>query len=385
MKILYHHRVASRDGQFVHIESIIGALRKRHHQVVLVGPAAAVDAGSGQTSSLVSLLKRLLPKPAYEFLELAYGLLDYIRVAREFMRIVPDVLYERYNLHTLACTLLRRRHAIPFLLEVNAPLVAERCKYGGLGWPSLAAWSEGLIWRSADAILTVTRVLADEIEAKGVAANRIWVVPNAIDLDAYQNLPDIEVAKERIGLAGRRVLGFVGFVRDWHGLDRVIAWLGQRTAPEVVLLIVGDGPAVTQLTCEAVRRGVDNQLFVTGALPHDEIPAYIASFDLALQPAVVPYASPLKMFEYMAMGRPIIAPDTPNIREILTHGHDAWLAKSEEVPDAIDCLLSDEPLRLRLGREARRTIERHGLTWDRNAMRIEEIVGKIMEGRQTDL
>jgi len=381
MKILYHHRIASKDGQFVHVESIVRALEKRGHTVNLVGPSTAATIGYGQTSSAVSLLKRKSPKILYEVLELAYGLFDYGRVARAFGRTAPDMLYERYNLHTLACALLRRRHRVPFLLEVNASLLRERQQHGGLAWPGLARWSEGLIWQSADAILTVTSVLADDLVASGIARDKIWAIPNAIDLAQFADPMDLQTAKQRIGLAGKRVLGFVGFVRDWHGLDQVIAWLGERGPPDVVLLLVGHGPALPRLQAEAQRRGVADRFIVTGPVPHDAVPKHVAAFDLAMQPAVVPYASPLKLLEYMGMARPIVAPDTPNIREVLTHGHDAWLVGPEELPDAIDRLLADDVLRARLGREARRTIERLDLTWDRNASRIEEIAESVKKNR----
>src|SRR5262249_49175005 len=161
-------------------------------------------------------------------LELAYGLLDYGRVARAFGRAAPDVLYERYNLHTPACALLRRHHRVPFLLEVNAPLLRERQQYGGLAFSSLGLSAQKLSSQSADAILPVTRVLADELVASGVSKEKIWVIPNGIDLSGFADPIDLPMAKQHIGLAGKRVLGFVGFVRDWHGLERVIAWLGER-------------------------------------------------------------------------------------------------------------------------------------------------------------
>ena len=377
MKILYHHRIASRDGQFIHVEAIVDALERRGHVPVLVGPSAVGKVEYGHTAGLIALLKRRMPRAIYEILELAYGLYDYCHVARVFKQVAPDILYERYNLHTPACALLRRRHRLPFLLEVNAPLCAERQRYGGLAWPSLARWSERMIWRSADAIVTVTGALASEIAASGVSRDKIWVLPNAIDLAAFQNLPSLDVAKEQVGLAGKRVLGFVGFVRAWHGLDRVVAWLDQGPA-DVVFLLVGDGPALRQLREEAHRRGVQDRFIVTGALPHEAVPKYVAAFDIALQPTVVPYASPLKMFEYMAIGRPIIAPDMANIREILTHGHDGWLIDPDQLPHAIDLLLSDKSLCERLGAEARRTIERLNLTWDNNAARIEQIVRCVL-------
>ena len=382
MKILYHHRIASRDGQFVHIESIVAALKSRGHSVALVGPSVPRRSASGEASAAVSFFKRVLPRSLYEFLEILYGIFDYWRLAKSVRSCRPELLYERYNLYTIAGMLLKSRCHVPFLLEVNAPLYSERLQYGGLGWPMLARWSERLIWRSADAILTVTHVLAHEIAASGVPSHKISVVPNAVSLTALQDVPNTEAAKGLLGLTGRRVLGFVGFVRDWHGLDQVIAWLDERGPPDVILVVVGGGPALSQLKDEALRRGIGDQFLATGTVAHEIVPKYVAAFDIALQPAVVPYASPLKLFEYMAMARAIIAPDTANIREIVTHAHDAWLVSPQEFPEAINHLLSDDILRSHLGREARKTVERLNLTWDRNAERIEGVWRSVIAERR---
>ncbi len=238
MKILYHHRTASKDGQAVHIEELITALRALGHEVRVVGPAGSAAGGSmGDDSTWVHKLKATLPKALYELLELAYTLLAYRRLAAVARDYHPDLIYERYNLFLLAGAMLKRTLGIPLLLEVNSPLAEERGRFsGGLGLPWLARWAENRAWRNADYVLPVTRVLAGHIAAAGVPAERIVVIPNGINRDHFAAAPAPDIAKQRLGLAGKLVLGFTGFVRDWHGVDRVIRWMATPDARKVVQL-----------------------------------------------------------------------------------------------------------------------------------------------------
>ena len=126
MRILYHHRIRSKDGQFVHMEELIRALERRGHEVHLIGPAAVAEGALGSESGFLDLLRKGLPKALYELLELAYGLVVCWRLWRAAASIRPDLIYERYNLHAPAGALLRRLRHTPLLLEVNAPLAEER-------------------------------------------------------------------------------------------------------------------------------------------------------------------------------------------------------------------------------------------------------------------
>ncbi|MEO5373977.1 MAG: glycosyltransferase family 4 protein [Alphaproteobacteria bacterium] len=379
MKILFHHRIASRDGQWVHMTALIEALTAQGHQVVMVGPAPLSTMAFGGESRLVAALKRTIPRAVYEVLELAYNMIAFLRLRRACLLVRPDVIYERYNLFLLAGVAVSRLHRLPLLLEVNAPIREERARHGGLSLTGLAAWCQRTIWRGADVVLPVTGVLAGHVRDAGVAEDRIVVIPNGIDPARYAVVPSREAARERLGLGlGRRlVLGFTGFVRDWHGLERVVDLLAQSgEALDLHLLVVGDGPARGDLEARARRLGVAHRLTVTGIVGPEWVPVHIAAFDIALQPGVTPYASPLKLFEYMAVGRPVVAPDTANIREILTDGDNALLfdpARPETMTAAILRMCSDRTLRDHLATRARATIERRGLTWPDNARRVVQL------------
>lgn len=378
MRILYHHRTASKDGQAVHIEELIAAMRELGHDVCVVGPASGESDGTmGRDADWVHRLKSILPKSLYELLELGYTLIAYRRLMAAAKRFSPDFIYERYNLYLLSGLMLKRRLGIPLLLEVNAPLVAERGKFGGLGMPWLARWAERTAWNGADHVLPVTRVLAEHVSAAGVPSARITVIPNGINRAHFAHAPEPSVAKKRLGVSGHLVLGFTGFVRDWHGVDRVIRWMSTPLAPDnSLLLVLGDGPVRSSLESLAKDLGLSERVRFTGVVNRDLVPDHVAAFDVALQPAVVPYASPLKLFEYLALGKAVIAPRLPNIEEVLTDGENAKLfdpVDSGDFERALTRLCSDADLRTRLAVRAAETIDLLDLTWIGNARRVIEL------------
>jgi len=386
MKILYHHRTASKDGQAVHIDEMITALREQGHEVRVVAPAPAADEGAAMGGEVgwVQRMRQHLPKAVYELLELGYTLVAYrklLQAAREFK---PDVLYERCNLFLLSGLMLKKRLGIPMLLEVNSPLTDERLAFGGLGLPGLARWSENAVWRGADVVLPVTQVLADVVAKQGVPASRLVVIPNGINEAHFAHAPTPQQAREKLGHADALVLGFTGFVRSWHGVDRVLHWMATPAAPaNSYLLVVGDGPARAELEALAQELGLDQRMRFTGVVPRADVPAYVAAFDIALQPAVTAYASPLKLFEYLALGKAIVAPAMPNIREILRHDHNAVLfdaADDSSLARALTQLSADAALRERLQLAARATITDMGLTWHANARRVAALAQALKNG-----
>ncbi|HUB12092.1 MAG TPA: glycosyltransferase [Acetobacteraceae bacterium] len=368
MRILYSHRIQSRDGQSVHVEELVTALRGLGHEVLVVGPGLYEQARFGGESRLVAWIRARLPAAIGELAELAYNVPAWWRLRTAYRQFRPDLIYERYNLYYLAGAWVARGYCTPFFLEVNAPLADERARFGGLGLPWLAHALERHVWRSATRVLVVTGVLRDMIAAAGVSATRISVVPNGIDPARFAALP------QRAPTAEPVVLGFVGFVRAWHGLDTVIAAMAEdHDGPPLRLVVVGDGPVRAELEQQAAALGLRERVAFTGLQPHEAIPALVAEFDIALQPLVVSYASPLKLFEYMAAARAIVAPDQPNIREVLRDGETAVLFLPTEpgaMWRAIRRLAGDAALRQRLGAAARAEIARRDYTWAGNAARV---------------
>ena len=374
MKILYHHRIASKDGQFVHVEELTEALKRLGHEIIFVGPKVVDNSEFGSEGGMIPLLKKFIPGFAYELMEFGYATLAYVKLWRAVKTHQPDCLYERYSLYMPAGVWIKRQFKLPMILEVNAPLFDERSKYDGIALPRLARWTEEFTWRGADHVAPVTQVLADRVSLAGINSKQLSVIPNGINLDRFGKFPETETAKAKHGLQDRLVLGFTGFVREWHRLDRVIDLLAKaEDGQKRHLLLVGDGPARESLEHHAKSLGVTDQVTITGIIARDKVVDYVAAFDIALQPDVVEYASPLKLFEYMALGRAIVAPDTANIREVLTDQHNALLFKVDDpnaFPAAVENYCNNSRLRQQLGTQARNTISERGFTWDNNAQRV---------------
>jgi glycosyltransferase involved in cell wall biosynthesis len=386
MKIIYHHRTASKDGQAVHIEEMIEAMRSQGHEVRVVAPSMGAQADKqgemGGEVGWVHRLKAALPKAVYELLELAYSLVAYRQLVQAAKDFKPDFIYERYNLFLLSGSMLKHKLGIPLLLEVNAPLVDERLKHsGGLSLVALARWAEGRAWRSADYVLPVTQVLAAHVKAYGVPQERIAVIPNGINEAHFVTAPTPDAAKAHLGLQGALVLGFTGFVRDWHGVDRVVQWMASADAPiNCHLLVVGDGPVRAELEALAATLGIAQRVRFTGVIDRHRVPEHVAAFDIALQPAVTAYASPLKLMEYLVLGKAIIAPREPNLLEVLSDGDNALLF-DDKLPGSFEAALTrlcaDPALRRQLDDGARRTITRLDLTWQGNARRVVKLVAQL--------
>lgn len=374
MKILYHHRTRSKDGQYVHIEEMISAMREHGHEVIIVAPPSAESESFGSDAGGVQWLKRYVPGFIYELMEFFYNFVAYRRLVKAIELHRPDCIYERYNLFLPVGIWIKRKYRLPMILEINAPTFEERARYDGIALKWLARWSQRYTWRGADYVLPVTRVLGNIVAAYGVNEERIVVIPNGINAKRFGNVPDTQEAKSALGLQDNLVLGFTGFIRDWHGLDKVIELIANEPRESKLhLLVIGDGPVRSTLEKQAAALGVSDRVTFTGIVDRDQVARYVAAFDIALQPAVVDYASPLKLFEYLALGKAIVGPAQPNIMEILEDGTNAILfdpANVNGLPVAINRLSSDANLRRSVGDNARKTISEKRLTWHANAARV---------------
>ncbi len=380
MKILYVHRTSAQDGSAVHIDGLVEALRAHGAEVILLSPRAAAE-----PSPLGGLagLRRALPRALHELLELAYNIPETVRVVSAVRKHRPDIVYERSNVFALSATLVSERLGVPRIIEVNAPYAMERAHHGGLVLNGLACWTECVAWRRADAVIAVTGELARIIERSGVARDRIHVMGNGIDSGQLRPLNEAE-GKRRIGWSQFTVLGFTGFVREWNRLEMAIDLLAQTDNALMALLVVGDGPARPALEARAAALGVADRVRFTGRVPRAEVAAWSSAFDIALQPAANPYASPLKLAEYMALGRAIVAPDQPNIRELLDHEQTALLfapGDAAEFGRAVTRLACDNGLRERLSRAAADTVRRRDITWSNNACRVLDLSQRLLQVR----
>ena len=326
MKILYHHRIASKDGQYVHVEELTNALLEQGHEFHFVAPQVNENAEFGGDGGFVSKLKQALPHALYEVIELAYSMWVFIKLAVAIIKLKPDVIYERYNLYQPAGVLAAKLFNVPLILEINAPLVEERSRYSGLALKSFAQKIENFTWRGANCCLPVTNVLADYVRAAGVPDSKIEVIHNGVRQCFINEMlaQPINEEKEQI------TIGFTGFIHPWHGMDKAIEAIAEHKELPLKLVCIGDGTILPELKAQADKLGIADKVEFKGLVTRDKVLNFVKEFDIALQPDVTSYASPLKMFEYMAVGALIIAPRTPNIKEILSDDTALFFEKGDK-------------------------------------------------------
>jgi len=380
MKILYHHRTQAEDAQGIHIDEMVRAFRNLGHEVEMV---ALVEGGKAPQQRIQEGLWEWIvhkaPRWVYELMGLIYNAYGYLHLSRSIQRQRPDLIYERYSLNTFCGILASRRFRIPLVLEVNAPLYYEQISLGRLTFKRLARFLERWICSNATYTLVVSNVMRAILIQEGVAEERLKVMPNGIDPKAFHPKISGKALRHQYGLEGKWVIGFIGWFRPWHGLEMLLEVMFEARLAEkgVRLLLVGDGPAYLDLYRYAENHGLLSDVIFTGSVKRQEIPAHIAAMDIAVQPSATEYACPMKIFEYMAMGKCIVAPDQPNIREILKDQVTGFLFKPENKEALKLTLLEllDHPVEKGVvGQQAHETIFERGFLWEANAQRTLDLV-----------
>jgi glycosyltransferase involved in cell wall biosynthesis len=338
MKILYLCSdlgipVLGRKGASVHVREVVRALTQAGHTPIVVSPllqkspweqpadmeAPVLHIPIAESSDATALclksfndmigVDNSLPG---EIRRITYNDELFRRLKRRFESCPPDCIYERASLYGTTGVQLAETFNVPLLLEVNAPLAIEQSTYRRTAFGELAAVAEQWTLKRADAVLTVSEPLRQHLLARGVDESRTHVLPNGVNAALFRPEPRKPDVRSRWKLGDGLVLGFIGGLRPWHGVE-ILPTLFERLIgryPTLRLVFVGEGPLRSTLESALREKGLLRRTVFTGGLLHTEVPSLLRHFDIAVAPYPVLdhdfYFSPLKLFEYMGCGIPVV-------------------------------------------------------------------------------
>jgi glycosyltransferase involved in cell wall biosynthesis len=278
------------------------------------------------------------------------------RAARQLERLIlserPDVVIERYSLQSAAARVATRRCGIPLTLEVNAPLAQEATRYRGLDDP-FAEQREHETLRSADRIHVVSSALLRYVRSVAPDVPSAWI-PNGADVSQLRAAPPPALPT----MAGRIVVGFVGSMKPWHGVEQLLDAFARihPLNPQAALVLVGAGPGQDDVIERANRADLRGHVLCTGHVPHADVPSMLGRFDIAVAPYLPVedfYFHPLKVVEYLAASKPVIYSDQGDLRALVGPGGLSYEPGSvPQLAERLAQLLGDAALRLRLARSA---------------------------------
>lgn len=343
--------------------------------------ASISSLGNGSRRRTVSFLPAWLKVAVKDVRELLRSISFSRSVASTAFPSDVAFVWQRHELFHRSGQQLARRLGCPFVLYVPAPKVWEARQWGVTrpGWGSvLEMVAERSLLLSADLVACVSVEVASVVEAMGVLPERIVVVPSTVDTTLFDpEAVDPGDVRARLGVSDRFVVGWTGSFRGFHGLEPLIDAMDKlhREVPEACLLLIGDGPERRRLEEAVESRGLESWVRFLGTLAQDELPEILSGCDVAVVLGRFDQSfhySPLKLWEYLAMARPVVAAAPGSTFKMLTDERDVVLVDpgdSSALADALIRLRNDPDLRHRLGVRARETAVQH--SWTRQLETLE--------------
>ncbi len=278
------------------------------------------------------------------------------RILDVIEREQPDIIHAHSPaLNGVAAYQAARQSGLPLVYEVrafweDAAVNLGTCREGSLRY-RLTRAMETYVLKNADAVTCICQGLKDDIIARGIDPQRTTTIPNAVDLEQFEQLHTKSAdLLQRHNLVNKSVIGFIGSFYEYEGLDILIKAFEQlrQPLPELRLLLVGGGPQETTLKRLAKKLGVEEQVIFTGRVPHKQVSHYYSLVDALVYPRksmrLTELVTPLKPMEAMAQGKQVLASDVGGHRELIKHGDNGYLFAADSptaLAQSITNLLGD--------------------------------------------
>jgi glycosyltransferase involved in cell wall biosynthesis len=365
-------------GSTSHLKGMMNAFLSHGFRVVYIGDT--------HVESFLPEVNQYTIKPIllFEVLDelqmVAYNfqLLFKARMIRQV--IAPTLIYQRHAVFTAVGGLLARSTGVPFVLEANASEVWVKKHWSRLFFEDLATRCERLSIHLADCLTVISQGVLEMLHPYHPDPKKILINPNGIDASEFHPGIDGAPVRQRHGFTDQIVVGFIGSFTRWHGIETLFdaAEIAAPQEHKLRFLFIGDGEFRSALEKRSLDLGLQQTIIFTGLVPHSEAPGYLAACDILVSPhlgfqdGTKFFGSPTKLFEYMAMGKPIIASRLEQIGEVITDGVNGLSmnpGNAQQLANLILKLARDGELRRRLGAQAREDVGSK-YTWRANVERI---------------
>jgi glycosyltransferase involved in cell wall biosynthesis len=301
------------------------------------------------------------------------------------------LLYERHGYMGYGGVIAARRLGIPHVLELNGNIVKEIDTMG----LAMSSVQRKIGWQitkrtllATDHVVVVSEALKRElVSALGIPAGKISVVLNGVDVALFERTFDVQQIRASYGLTlGPSVL-FVGSFQPWHGVDLLVAAFAEvrRCLPDTQLVLIGDGDGRSAVETQIAGLGLQTGVRMLGRLPQEKVAAVLSTADVVVAPYPFTHGeivgTPLKLLEYMAAGKAIVASTAP-IHEIVQHGVTGIRvapANAHALACGIAELLADDRQRAQLGANARRLAQDY--SWEQVVNRLCDVFDTVLSER----
>lgn len=408
MKVLYiSSRINAPDGSSVHGRAFVRSVKKLGHEIETfpeIQPIRYIqdkqekderglwqkfrDAG---VTTIVKSRVRRLGRVASDIVDVVDGLAETVRYFLGVRTILksykPDVLVYRSTLFNYAPHIIRKVYGLPCVAEVNSIKYLEISVASRSGMAAkLTRAAEQFAINHSDRVFVVSQPIKDFVDGF-YPSSYCSVIPNGVETDDFNpELFDRETLKSDLGLGGRIVLGYVGSYKEWHGIPASLDLIEKLYAdnPAYALLLIGNGEQYHSIKSMIAERNLQKVVKQIDYVPHDQVPRYTSVFDYAVM--TYPdfdgfYFSPLKMYEYMSMGTPVVSTNTGQIGSIIKNGETGLLVyppSTENFYEAIIHLQASPDYYKRISSASRREVLEHH-SWFGNASQVMSVCKDLLD------
>jgi glycogen(starch) synthase len=317
------------------------------------------------------------------------------RIAQVVQAEKPDLVHAHSPvLNALPALWVRLSQRLPVVYEMRASWEDAAVDHGttteGSTRYKLSRALETFALKRADQITTICEGLRGDIASRGIAADKVTVIPNAVDVTSFQfGRPADPELQQRLGLQGATVIGFAGSFYGYEGLHLLIeaVRLMRPHHPKLRLLLVGGGPQEEALKAQVAKNALGDTVIFTGRVPHAEVQRYYELIDVLAYPRLpirlTELVTPLKPLEAMAQGRIFVASDVGGHRELVRHGQTGYLCPAGDavaLQKGLQEALAQREQWPAFREQARRFVEQER-TWVNSVQRYADVYGRALAGR----